>query len=114
MLTQFDLVAARRIASVVRRVEDEPQRAKPLVFERVYEEDVRTSGSAGEVLRICTFNGSWPTNSTKIVTLKYQTATPNTFVARNLFANISLDCGGERNCAIARSGTAWFLIAAQC
>lgn len=52
-------------------------------------------------------------DATKTVTLKYQTATPNTFAAMNLFANISVDCG-PRNCAIAKSGTAWFLIAAQC
>lgn len=108
-LTQFDLVSARRIAEVVRRVEGEPPRAKPLVFERVWND-----GRGGSnPIRICKFTGSWLTNASKIVTLKHQTATPNTFVASNLFANISVDCG-ERNCAIARSGTAWFLIAAQC
>lgn len=81
------------------------------MFERVFSEGRR--GGSSDPIRICKFTGSWLTNTTKVVTLKYQTATPNTFLASNLFANISVDCG-ERNCAIARSGTAWFLIAAQC
>ena len=63
--------------------------------------------------RICTFTGSWSKESVKTVTLKYNTNTPNTFVATNLFAAIG-DSAATRNCAIAREGTAWYLIAAEC
>lgn len=63
--------------------------------------------------RICTFTGAWSKNSDKTVTLKYQTASPNTFLATNLFASIA-SATSSRNCAIAKEGTAWFLIAAEC
>lgn len=66
------------------------------------------------VFRICTFTGSWSKTSTKTVTFKYQTATPNTVVATNLFAEIGTAAQQTRNCAIAREGTAWFLISAEC
>lgn len=69
-----------------------------------------------KTFRICTFTGAWAINSTKTVTLKYVTATPNTVSASNLFASITTATGTstQRNCAIARDGTAWFLIAAEC
>lgn len=66
-----------------------------------------------KVFRICTFTGSWSKDATKTVTLKYNATTPNTFVARNLFAAIGSSTA-TRNCAIAREGTAWYLIAAEC
>jgi hypothetical protein len=47
------------------------------------------------------------------VTFFNQTTTPNTVAAVNLFANIATP-SGARNCAIAKDGTAWYLIAAQC
>lgn len=65
-----------------------------------------------DVFRIATFTGSWSINSTKTVTFKYLTNTPNTVSATNLFA--SLTNATTKNCAIARDGTAWFLIAAEC
>ena len=66
-----------------------------------------------KVFRICTFSGAWSIGATKTVTFKYQTSTPNTAVATNLFAAIATFTG-SRDCAIARDGTAWFLIAARC
>lgn len=68
---------------------------------------------AAKVFRICTFTGAWAINSTKTVTLKYQTSTPNTAVATNLFADVPAPASNG-DCAIARDGTAWFLIAAVC
>lgn len=65
-----------------------------------------------KVFRICTFTGSWSKNTDKTVTFKFQTNTPNTVQASNLFAEIG--GSGTRNCAIAKEGTAWFLIAAEC
>jgi hypothetical protein len=47
------------------------------------------------------------------VTFRNQTTTPNTVSAINLFAAISAP-SGTANCAIAKDGTAWYLIAAQC
>jgi hypothetical protein len=63
--------------------------------------------------RICTFTGSWAIDATKTVTFKGVTSTPNTVAAVNLFAAIAT-ASSSRNCAIAKDGTAWYLIAAQC
>lgn len=101
----FTRPAAERIAKVVRQVEAGDRDAGPLSF------GYRDT-PAGKVFRICTFTGSWNIDAAKTVTFKYQTATPNTVSATNLFANITAT--GTRNCAIAKEGTAWFLIAAQC
>lgn len=65
------------------------------------------------VFRICTFTASWSKNTEKTVTFKFQTNTPNTVNATNLFAAIG-DSTTPRNCAIAKEGTAWYLIAAEC
>lgn len=105
----FTRGAAERIARVVRIVETGERDQAPLTFRKV-----DTGGGGGAAaFRICTFTGTWPKETTKVVTYKFQTATPNTAIAMNLFADISVDCG-ERDCAIAREGTAWFLISAEC
>lgn len=65
---------------------------------------------AQSVFRICTFTGAWSKNTQKTVTFKYQTSTPNTAIATNLFAEVP----ASGDCAIAKDGTAWFLIAAEC
>jgi hypothetical protein len=103
-LTQFDLGSAARVARVVRAVEQEPPRTKPLTFDSAHQSRTRP------VFRVCTFTGAWSKNSAKVVTFKYQTSTPNTVTATNLFAAVP----ASGNCAIAREGTAWFLIAAEC
>jgi hypothetical protein len=71
----------------------------------------RRGGGGG--FRICTFTGSWSINAAKTVTFKGVTTTPNTVAATNLFASISTALG-SRNCAIAKDGTAWYVIAAEC
>lgn len=68
---------------------------------------------ASKTFRICTFTGAWAINGEKTVTFRNQTTTPNTVSAVNLFANIAA-ASSSRNCAIAKDGTAWYLIAAQC
>ena len=70
-------------------------------------------GGGGGGFRICTFTGAWSKNSSKTVTFKYQTNAPNAVSALNLFAEIPAP-SGAKNCAIAREGTAWYLIAAEC
>jgi hypothetical protein len=97
---------AERIARVVRAVESGNRNETPLRFGRVVE-------SGKRVFRVCTFTGAWSINASKTVTFKYQTSTPNTVAALNLFAAIGT-ASSSRNCAIAKEGTAWFLIAAEC
>ncbi len=63
-----------------------------------------------KVFRIATFTGAWPINSSKTVTLKYQTATPNTVSVSNLFFPVASTATATQDCAIAKDGTAWFLI----
>jgi hypothetical protein len=97
---------AERIARAVRTVEAGNRNETPLRFGRVVE-------SGKRVFRVCTFTGAWPKNSLNTVTFKYQSSTPNTVSALNLFAAIGT-ASSSRNCAIAREGTAWFLVAAEC
>jgi len=101
-LTQFDLGSAARIARVVRAVEQEPRRTRPLAFSPVVEAGRR------RVFRVCTFSGAWPKGSSKTVTFKYQTTTPNTVAATNLFCG--LDPSGSCDVSVAKDGTAWFLV----
>jgi hypothetical protein len=92
------------------------------VIDRV---DGITTGSGGQVsqprfvdgppptskfFRIGTFANGWSKDSTATVTLRGSTAT---VTAINLFAQIET-AASARNCAIARDGTAWYLIAAEC
>jgi hypothetical protein len=65
------------------------------------------------VFRICTFTGAWSKSSDKTVTFRGVTSTPNTASATNLFAAVPAPASSG-NCAIARDGTAWYLIAAEC
>ena len=105
--TFFDAQSAVRIANAVRKVEIGDRAEKPLEFDPVLPQQQR------KTFRIATFSGAWTINSAKTVTFKYQTAAPNTAVATNLFANVPAP-SGSGDCAIAREGTAWFLIAAVC
>lgn len=106
-LTQFDVRSAVRIARVVQAVEQEPRRARPLTFGAVFEQRQKV------VFKMCTFTGAWSKNTTKTVTFRGVTTTPNTASATNLFAAIGT-AASSRNCAIAKDGTAWYLIAAEC
>jgi len=69
-----------------------------------------------KTFRICTFTGTWSVDTNKELTFRNVTTTPNTVSAVNLFADIK---GGTSsacitNCAIAKDGTEWYLIAAGC
>lgn len=105
---QFTRESATRIANVVRTVELGVPKLSPLMFAPI----VQSSGGGGKVFKICTFTGAWSKNSTKVVVMKYHTTTPNTVTAMNVFVGMTATTGG--NCAIARYGTAWFLIQAEC
>lgn len=96
--------AAERISKVVRTVEQGDRDGSPLTFRSV------GGGGGDKVFRVCTFTGAWSINAQKTVMFLNQT---NTVVATNLFANIA-QSGISRNCAIAKDGGTWYLVAAQC
>jgi hypothetical protein len=103
----FTRPAAERIAKVVRHVEGGDRDQAGITYGSA-------PGAAGaKVFRVCTFTGAWSIDATKTVTFMNQTATPNTVSAVNLFAALS-SASGDRNCAIAKDGTAWYLVAARC
>lgn len=102
--TQFTRESAERIARVVRRAETTPTGGVPLSFGR----SAAASSRGSKVFRVCTFTGAWPVGSTKNVTFKYQTATPNTVVATNLVVGLSPSTACD--VSIAREGTSWFLL----
>lgn len=106
----FTRPAAERIAKVVRTVEGGNRDCGPLTFGN------RGVGQVGRVFRVCTFTGAWNKLTDKTVTFRGVTTTPNTAVATNLFANITgvTVTSTSKNCAIAKDGTAWYLIAAEC
>ena len=100
----FTRPAAERIAKVVRAVEGGDRDTPGIYFGSA-------PASQAKVFRVCTFTGAWNKNTDKSVTFRNVTATPNTVSASNIFANITATAG---NCAIAKDGTAWYLIAAEC
>jgi hypothetical protein len=99
---KFTRPAAQRIAKVVRTVEAGDRGQPGLRF------DHPMPGGVQKVFRVCTFTGSWAIGAAKTVTYKYQTSTPNTAIATNLFFPVTGTASAD--CAIAREGTAWFLI----
>jgi hypothetical protein len=99
---------ADRIGRVVRTVEAGDKKGNALTFRRA------AVSSAGGVLRIATHgSAAWNKDSTQTVTFVTTTSTPNTATAVNLFADLASGVTG-RSVAIARDGTAWYLIAAEC
>lgn len=101
----FTRPAAERIAKAVRHVEAGNRNAAPLVFAN------RVAGGSGAVVfRMATFTGEWVIDTEKTVTFRNQTNTANVV---NLFASLGT-VAGDRPCAIAKDGTAWYLIAAKC
>jgi hypothetical protein len=102
----FTRPAAERIGRAVRQVEAGDRDLGPIEWGP-------RGVAAGKVFRVCTFTGAWEINSSKTVTFRNVTSTPNTVSATNLFAAIPAR-SSSRNCAIAKDGTAWYLIAAEC
>jgi hypothetical protein len=103
----FTRPAAERIGKAVRQVEAGDRDLGPIEW------GPRGGAASSKVFRVCTFTGFWEINTAKTVTFRGVTSTPNTVSVTNLFAGISASASA-RNCAIAKDGTAWYLIAAQC
>jgi hypothetical protein len=96
--------SAQRIARVVRSVENARPPGVALEFRtQIIEADKK-------VFRVATYTGAWSIGSAKTVTFKNQTNTPNTVSATNLFFPVASTAAGSRDCAVARDGTAWYLI----
>jgi len=104
---KFTRPAAQRIANAVRQVEGGNRDQPGIVF------DHPPPSSNAKVFRVCTFTGAWSIGSSKTVTFRGVTSTPNTAVAVNVFVSLTA-AASSRNCAIAKDGTAWYLIAAEC
>ena len=99
----FTRPAAERIAHVVRTVERSGRDTKGPAWNPRME-----GGSGGVFFHIGTFTGAWAISSVNVVTFKYQTTTPNTASVTNLF--FPYPENGTKDCAIAKEGTAWFLV----
>lgn len=111
----FTRGAAERIARVVRIVEQGDRNQSGPTWDAV-DGGGGSTGSSGKVFRICTFTGSWNIDTAKTVSFRGVTTTPNTVVAVNLFASLNPATGATAAtpCAIAKDGTAWYLIQARC
>jgi hypothetical protein len=98
-----------QIKDTVKRVQGEPMVGNISRIETRFEGGPPTPAS--KTFRICTFTGAWSINDTKTVTFRGVTATPNTVSATNLFWPIPE--GPQRDCSIAKDGTAWYLLVPQ-
>ncbi len=102
----FTRPAADRIAKAVRAVEaDAASSHGPTLGYRL------DGGPAGKVFRVCTFTGSWSINTSKVLTFKGQTNTPNTVLATNTYLNLNPTTACT--VLIAKEGTAWYLAQAD-
>ena len=98
---------ADRIARTVRIVEGGDKKGNALTFGPRRQ-------AATQFIRVATHgSAAWNKDTTQTVTFITTTSTPNTATAVNLFADLATGTTG-RAVAIARDGTAWYLIAAEC
>jgi hypothetical protein len=98
--------SADRIAKVVRIVEAGNRDATGYVASPRLQ-----GGGGGASLKLCTFTGSWSVGSSKTLTLKNQTTTPNTVTAYNL--HLGLEPVSACDVLIGKAGTAWYLVQAN-
>lgn len=103
----FTRPSAERIARAVRVVENARPDAMALRSRRI------ADFAKTRTIRMGTYTGAWSIGVPKTVTFKYRTQTPNTASVQNLFFPVLCTQPGERDCAIAKDGTSWFLIDVQ-
>jgi hypothetical protein len=101
----FTRSSAERIAKVVRDAEAGDRDQPGVSF------GYRPPATGTRTFRIATFTGTWSIGGNKVVT--FSNAPTATAVAVNLFAGVTAS-GGAKDCAVAKDGTAWYLIAARC
>ena len=97
----------RDIKRTIARVDGMPDGSGPTKIPTRFES---LPASTAKVFRICTFTGAWAIGGTKRVTFKNVATTPNTVSVTNLFFPITSTATISTNCAIAKDGTAWYLI----
>jgi hypothetical protein len=101
-----------QIKDTVKRVQGEPMVGNISRIETRFEGGPATPAS--KTFRICTFTGAWAINGEKTVTFRGVTTTPNTVSATNLLLDVpNAGATATRNCAIAKDGTAWYLVFPQ-
>jgi len=96
----------KRVDNALATVEGMPSQQKTTLIPTRFE--TLQQPSSQKTFRICTFTGSWSINASKTVTFRGVTSTPNTVSAVNLFYD--LPNKGNSTCAIAKDGTAWYLV----
>jgi hypothetical protein len=99
------------IRRVVGRVDDEPLGSQVTRIPTRLQ-DTRDAGE--KVFRMGRFTAVWNIDTSQTVTFRNITTTPNTVVVQNIFANITLGTATASDCAIAKDGGEWYLIAARC
>jgi hypothetical protein len=98
----FTRPAAERIAKVVRHVEGGDRDTPGIYFGSA-------PGAAGaKTFRVCTFTGAWAISTSKTVTFKNQTTTPNTVSATNLFCGMNPT--EQCDVSVAKDGNAWYVV----
>ena len=97
---KFSRASAQRIAKAVRTVEV-GDRSQPGV---AWDHPIPTNA---KIFKIARYTGSWSKDSSKTVTVGVSPNT-STLTAQNVLMDIG-DNGSQR-CAIAKDGTAWYLI----
>jgi hypothetical protein len=97
-----------KLKSTIAKVESIPFGGPVSRIPTVFEEGAPSASA--KVFRVCTFTGSWAINTEKTVTFRGATST---VVAVNLFVTVQAPASAK-NCAIAKDGAAWYLIAAEC
>lgn len=102
---QFSRGAASRIAKAVRTVEAGDRSQPGIVF------DHPMPSVSGKVFRVGKYTGEWSKATSKTVEFLSSTATVSAY---NLFATVGNTSSASTNCAIAKDGTAWYLIASEC
>lgn len=104
----FTRRAAERISEVVRTVEAGDRDTGPLSF------GARAGGGVGgKQFRMATFTGAWTIDTAKTLTFRNVTTTPNTVSVQNVMfplPQLSSDTSSPTVCAIAKDGTAWFVV----
>lgn len=109
----FTQPAAERIAKVVRLVEQGNRDSSGIAW------NPRMEGGrgGGKVFRVATFTGDWDKNSSKTVTFKNQTTTPNTVSASNLLFDVAgpptSGASTTKVCIVGKEGTAWYFVNAE-
>lgn len=109
-----------KLRSTIERVDGTPLPGAGGTKRAALLEDPGTTAPAAKIFRIATFDGSWNKGASKTVTFQNAaeggtlTATSTTATATNLFADVNSDGNSGVHCAIAKAGSAWFLIASEC